>query len=56
MSKFLLPALCAATFFCALGACARGKPKSTARMYGGDAPTIKYSEKHESAGGYINTY
>ncbi len=56
MLKPLLVALTTATLLLALGACARGKPKSSARMYGGDAPTIKYSEKQETPGGYISTY
>ena len=53
----LVAALCtAALLLLTLGACARGKSKSTAHMYGGDAPTIKFSDKQENAGGYINTY
>ena len=55
MQKFLFAALALATL-AALGACARGKPKSSAHIYAGDAPTIKFSNKPESAGGNINTY
>ena len=49
-------ALLAVAILSALGACARGKPKSSAHIYAGDAPTIKFSKKPESAGGNINTY
>ena len=52
MSRLLLTALLALT----LAACARGKPKSTAHMYEGNAPTIKFSDKPENAGGRLNTY
>jgi hypothetical protein len=55
MLKLLAPLLAAAVLF-ALGACARGKPKSSAHVYEGDAPSIKFSNKPESAGGHINTY
>ena len=55
MQKLLLACLAVATLS-ALGACARGKSKSSAHMYGGDAPTIKFSDKPESAGGNMNTY
>ena len=55
MQKLMLAFLTAATL-AALGACARGKPKSSAHIYAGDAPTIKFSDKPESAGGNINTY
>ena len=55
MQKLLLTLLTVATLS-ALGACARGKPKSSAHVYAGDGPTIKFSEKPESAGGRINTY
>jgi hypothetical protein len=55
MTKFLLP-LCATALLLALGACSHKKPKSSAHIYGGDSPTIKYSEKQETAGGYIRTY
>ena len=39
-----------------LPACAQRKPKSSARMYSGDAPTIKYSNRPETAGGHLQTY
>ena len=55
MSKLLLACLALATL-ATLGACARGKPKSSAHIYSGNAPTIKFSDKPESAGGHINTY
>ena len=55
MQKFLLACL-AITTLSALGACARGKPKSSAHVYAGDAPTIKFSDKPENAGGNIHTY
>lgn len=51
MSRLLLALLLAFT----LGACARGK-KSTAHIYEGNAPSIKFSDKPENAGGRINTY
>lgn len=41
---------------CLLPGCAPRKPKSSARMYSGDAPSIKFSDKPESAGGHLNTY
>ncbi len=56
MSKPLVPLLLAVLALSALGACARSKPKSSAHIYSGDAPTIKFSNKPESAGGHINTY
>jgi len=40
----------------ALPACASRQPKSSAHLYSGDAPTIKYSDKPESAGGHLQTY
>ena len=55
MQKFLLACLAIATLS-PLGACARGKPKSSAHVYAGDAPTIKFSDKPENAGGNIHTY
>ena len=55
MSRLLLATL-ALALLTALGACAHGKPKSSAHIYAGDAPTIKYSDRAESAGGHINTY
>lgn len=55
MPKLLLACLAVATLS-ALGACARGKPKSSAHVYAGDAPTIKFSDKPENAGGNIHTY
>ena len=55
MSRLLLATL-ALALLTALGACTRGKPKSTAHIYAGDAPTIKYSDRAENAGGHINTY
>jgi hypothetical protein len=39
-----------------LPGCAHRKAKSSAHMYSGDAPTIKYSNKPESAGGHLHTY
>lgn len=53
MSKLLLPALLATAVLFALGACARGQPKSSARIYPGDGPSIKFMDKPESAGGTI---
>jgi hypothetical protein len=55
MQKILLTAFTAAALF-ALGACTHGKKKSTAHIYAGDAPTIKFSDKPESAGGHLNAY
>ena len=52
----LLRTFLAAALLTALGACARGRPKSSAHIYAGDAPTIKFSSKPESAGGSLNTY
>lgn len=58
MSKLLLPmALIAA--LSALAGCSMfssKKPKSSAHMYEGDAPTIHYSDKPEAAGGALNPY
>ena len=56
MKKSRLPLLLAAAALCLLPACASRKSKSSAHMYSGDAPTIKYSDKPESAGGRMNTY
>ena len=56
MKKSRLPLLLAAVALCLLPACASRKSKSTAHMYSGDAPTIKYSAKPENAGGRMNTY
>lgn len=39
-----------------LPACAQRKPKSSAHLYSGDAPTIKYSNRPETAGGHLQTY
>lgn len=39
-----------------LPACAHRPPKSTAHLYSGDAPTIKYSNRPETAGGHLQTY
>jgi hypothetical protein len=55
MPKFLLPLFVIALLL-TLGACSHGKSKSTARMYSGDSPTIKFSDKQETPGGYIHTY
>ena len=55
MQKLLLACLIIATLS-ALGACARGQPKSSAHIYAGDAPTIKFSDKPESAGGHLQAY
>ena len=55
MQKLVL-ALLAVSILSAFGACARGKPKSSAHIYAGDAPSIKFSDKPENAGGHINTY
>jgi uncharacterized protein YceK len=32
------------------------KPKSSAHLYEGDSPSIRYSDKPESAGGALNPY
>ena len=56
MKKSLLSLLVGTVSICLLPACAPRKPKSTAHMYSGDAPTIKYSDKPENAGGRVNTY
>ncbi|MCE9612071.1 MAG: hypothetical protein K8R23_17880 [Chthoniobacter sp.] len=50
--RILLLAALAITF----PACASRKPKSSAHLYSGDAPTIKYSNKPENAGGRLHTY
>lgn len=56
MKNFLRTLLLAAIASCVLPACAPRKPKSSARIYAGDAPTIKYSDRAEVAGGRVNTY
>lgn len=56
MPRLLLPLVFAAAALVALGACTSGKKKSSAHIYAGDGPSIKFSEKPESAGGSINTY
>jgi len=56
MKNSLFRLLAAVAVLAAFGACARGKPKSSAHVYAGDAPTIRFSEKPETAGGRINTY
>lgn len=56
MKKFRFPLLLAAAGLCLLPACAHRKPKSTAHMYSGDAPTIRYNDKPETAGGRLNVY
>jgi hypothetical protein len=53
MKKTVLLLLLAITL---LPGCAHRKPKSSAHMYSGDAPTIKYSSKPETAGGHLHTY
>ena len=55
MQKLLLALLAVATLS-TLGACARGKSKSSAHVYAGNAPTIKFSDQPENAGGNIHTY
>jgi hypothetical protein len=32
------------------------KQKSSAHLYEGDAPTLRYSDKPEAAGGAVNPY
>jgi len=58
MPKFLLPLLlCAlvATFSgCSLFH--KGPPKPSAHIYEGDSPTLRFSNKPESAGGAVNPY
>jgi len=56
MRKIVLPLLVATAVLASICACARGKPKSSAHVYAGDAPTIKFSKKPESAGGRLHTY
>lgn len=56
MQRLLFTALFTAATLLAIGACARGKPKSSARVYAGDAPSIRFSDKPEAAGGNINAY
>lgn len=53
MKKTLLLLLLATLL---LPACAHRPSKSSAHMYSGDAPTIKYSDKPETAGGHLQTY
>ncbi|MEI8107729.1 MAG: hypothetical protein WCI46_07920 [Verrucomicrobiota bacterium] len=54
MPKFflILPLL---ILLLSLFSCAHSKPKSTAKIYSGDAPTINYSQHHDSAGGSLST-
>ena len=51
MLKFLLTLPLLLSLF----SCAHSKPKSTAKIYSGDAPTINYSHHHDSAGGALST-
>jgi len=54
----ILPLLFAAVVF-AFGACSHEpkKPKkSSAHIYEGDAPTIKFLDEPEAAGGAVHTY
>jgi len=49
--RFFLLFLCAAALL-AVSGCASGE-KSSARIYEGDAPSIKYHTREESAGGRL---
>jgi len=53
----ILPLFFAAAVF-AFGACAhKDKPKKSAtHIYEGDAPTIKFLDEPEAAGGPVHTY
>lgn len=60
MSKLLLPLaiLIAAVSLtgCSLWGGKNKKPKSSARVYEGEAPSIRYNDKAETAGGRLNPY
>jgi hypothetical protein len=43
------------SFALLFGGCAH-KPKSSAHIYGGDSPQIKFLDEPEAAGGNIHTY
>lgn len=58
MSKFFLPLLLVAVLM-ALSGCSlfhKGPPKPSAHMYEGDAPTLRFNDRPESAGGAVNPY
>ncbi len=47
-----------ALMMCAFVGCAsrNKKPKSSVHIYEGEAPTIRYSDEPEAAGGSLNSY
>ncbi|MDR3402383.1 MAG: hypothetical protein P4L99_07780 [Chthoniobacter sp.] len=58
MPKFLLP-LFSLVLLVALSGCAwfhRKKAESSAHLYEGDSPTMRFNDKPESAGGAVNPY
>ncbi len=58
MSQLLLR-LVLLTALGALAGCSlfsKKKPESSARMYEGDSPSIRYNDEPESAGGPLSTY
>jgi len=58
MPKFVLPLFLLAALF-ALSGCSlfhKGAPKSSAHIYEGDSPTLRFTDKPESAGGQVNPY
>ncbi|MEP6668759.1 MAG: hypothetical protein ABJF10_06380 [Chthoniobacter sp.] len=58
MPKFLLP-LFLLMMLVALSGCSlfhKKKPESSAHLYEGDAPTLRFNDKPESAGGAVNPY
>ncbi|HSI15373.1 MAG TPA: hypothetical protein VK961_25225 [Chthoniobacter sp.] len=58
MPNFLLPLLLCA-LLTALSGCSlfhKGAPKSSAHIYEGDSPTIRFNDRRESAGGEVNAY
>jgi len=58
MPKFLLP-LFLFVILATLSGCSlfhKKQEKSTAHLYEGDAPTLRFNDKPESAGGAINPY
>ncbi len=58
MPKLFLPLFCIALLL-TLPGCSlfhKKKPESSSHLYEGDAPTIRFNDKPENAGGAINTY
>lgn len=58
MPRILLPFFLVAVSL-ALSGCSlfhKGPPKSSAHIYEGDSPTLRFTDKPEAAGGEVNPY